>query len=77
MWSGIQNSLGAVAATVLPGIGWGALVVLAWRAGVRVSRIEEALDSIKNNHLPHLYVEIKSVRDDVRAMWSGRIERDE
>ncbi|MGH9478872.1 MAG: hypothetical protein ACRD1A_06550 [Terriglobales bacterium] len=55
--------------------GWIAVVTAVWRAGRRVGKIEERLDSLTINHLPHLQAELESLRADIRTLWQSAMER--
>lgn len=51
--------------------GWVALVALVWRAGRKVGQIEDRLELLSTNHLPHLQVELENLRADIRTLWQS------
>ncbi|MGH3543327.1 MAG: hypothetical protein ACRDTO_13325 [Mycobacterium sp.] len=55
--------------------GWIAVVTTVWRAGRRVGKIEERLESLAVNHLPHLQAELESLPADIRTLWQSAMER--
>ena len=64
----IPSQLNAILAYVTNVAGWAALLTLAWKAGKRTGTIEERLDSLATNHLPHIQAELESLRADLRAV---------
>ncbi|MGH7442572.1 MAG: hypothetical protein ACREKE_07875 [bacterium] len=52
------------------GAGWLAMLVIVWKAGVKVGEIESRLNELASNHLPHLELEIRELRADLREFAS-------
>lgn len=53
-------------------VGLPTLVVLTWWAASIVSRLEAQLDEIRENHLPHIYEELKELRQDITNLNASR-----
>jgi hypothetical protein len=58
--------------TYIEAIGWLVIVGVAWKLSGVLSRLDTTVNLIMTNHLPHIEQAVNELREDFRALVSGK-----